>query len=90
MQQDDMNVAAVEEIRVNVRIINLTNAHVTSVTGRQVKQLQGLLNATGATLKVDGMAGDKTKDALIAFKRVQGLGGGAVVDKQTWTALVEG
>jgi murein L,D-transpeptidase YcbB/YkuD len=55
--------------------------------GPDVDRLQALLNAKGATLKVDGGFGGKTKDAVAAFQAAAGLVADGVCGKYTWIAL---
>lgn len=44
------------------------------VRGEQAAALQLLLNDRGAKLAVDGVAGDVTRSALIAFQSAKGIG----------------
>ena len=57
--------------------------------GTDVKTLQELLNDNGAALKVDGIFGRLTRDAVIAYQQTNGLGVDGVVGRQTWTALLK-
>jgi murein L,D-transpeptidase YcbB/YkuD len=53
-----------------------------------VRSLQYLLNAHGAKLTVDGIFGPKTKAAVVAFQRANGLTGSGVVQAPTWRSLL--
>lgn len=55
--------------------------------GEAVKELQTLLNAKGASLKVDGLFGTATLNALIHFQQSQDLEVDGIVDLLTWTEL---
>lgn len=92
MEQDASAALADVEVTVRLRKIDLTNAVAASVTGKHVKLLQTLLNASGAgpTLTIDGKAGDKTKLALKNFQSTHGLTQDNVVGKDTWTKLIAG
>jgi peptidoglycan hydrolase-like protein with peptidoglycan-binding domain len=52
-----------------------------------VRSLQYLLNAHGAKLVVDGKFGPRTKAAVVAFQKAQGLSASGVVQAATWRAL---
>jgi hypothetical protein len=52
--------------------------------GPRVALIQILLNRAGNTLKVDGIFGGKTRDAVVSFQRIQGLSPDAVVGPDTW------
>lgn len=53
-----------------------------------VTQIQNLLSANGyPTGGVDGVFGEKTRQAVIAFQSSQGLQADGVVGPQTWAAL---
>lgn len=59
-------------------------------TGAQVKTLQRLLNALGYDCgKVDGIFGQGTRAAVVAFQRAKGLTADGIVGKATWTALLK-
>ena len=45
--------------------------------------LQKLLNRSGATLKVDGVFGSRTRDAAVAFQRERRLNPDGVVGENT-------
>lgn len=55
--------------------------------GPEVHKLQERLNATGASLGVDGDFGQKTQDAVIAFQQQKGLKADGVVGPKTFIAL---
>lgn len=60
----------------------------TGSTGRAVRNLQLILNNRGYNCgTVDGDFGSKTKAAVIAFQKAQGLGADGIVGTKTWTAL---
>lgn len=52
-----------------------------------VKSVQEALNKQGATLKVDGKMGGKTKAALKSFQQAHGLKATGKLDKATKAAL---
>ena len=56
--------------------------------GDDVKQLQSLLNARGASLVVDGLFGPKTDAAVKSFQSANGLSANGIVDDATWGALL--
>ena len=56
-------------------------------SGKDVIELQTLLNELGYNLDVDGKFGDKTKNAVKMFQRSKGLTEDGVVGEQTWDAL---
>lgn len=55
--------------------------------GAKVRELQGLLNRTGAALKTDGDYGPTTKDAVLVFQRKNGLTADGVAGPETMRAL---
>lgn len=60
----------------------------TGSSGRAVKNLQLILNNRGYNCgTADGDFGSKTKAAVIAFQKAQGLGADGIVGTKTWTAL---
>ncbi len=61
---------------------------VSSSLSISVKSVQkALKNAGHYTGSIDGQAGAKTKDAVKAFQRSQGLKADGVVGRKTWAAL---
>ncbi len=58
-------------------------------TGEDVKDLQKVLNATVAdtSLVVDGIFGNLTKEAVIAFQKYYGLTADGIVGSQTWAVV---
>lgn len=57
-------------------------------TGDTVKKLQTELNRAGAKLKVDGIFGNDTYNAVVAFQSVRGLTVDGVVGPKTWNELL--
>lgn len=57
--------------------------------GDSVKTMQQLLSKAGSGLTVDGIFGNGTKSALIAFQRKYGLETDGVCGPQTWAKLIE-
>lgn len=58
--------------------------------GAQVKTLQRLLGALGHDCgEVDGIFGQATQAAVVAFQRAKGLTADGIVGKATWTALLK-
>ena len=61
----------------------------TGSRGDAVRKLQELLNAKGYTCgNVDGIFGSKTKAAVLAFQKANGLGADGIVGPLTWGKLV--
>lgn len=56
-------------------------------TGEDVKTLQNALNQAGCQLKVDGIFGQETYTAVIAFQTVNNLTIDGVVGPATWEKL---
>ena len=58
-------------------------------TGQDVKDLQVVLNATVAdnSLVVDGVFGNLTKEAVMAFQKEYGLTIDGIVGSQNWNKL---
>jgi peptidoglycan hydrolase-like protein with peptidoglycan-binding domain len=54
---------------------------------QRVEKLQSALNASGATLTVDGKMGSKTHAALMDFQKAHGLKATGRPDKETRDAL---
>lgn len=58
--------------------------------GAQVKTLQRLLNALGYDCgEVDGIFGQATRAAVVAYQKARGLTADGIVGKATWTALLK-
>ena len=57
-------------------------------TGENVRTVQYLLNAQGASLSVDGIFGPLTTAATQQFQSGHGLAADGIVGNQTWPALV--
>ena len=55
--------------------------------GDSVKQLQQALNSAGYKLSVDGIYGNKTKQAVLDFQKKNGLKVDGIVGNNTWGAL---
>lgn len=55
--------------------------------GDKVKYLQWMLNNHGASLKIDGLFGPSTENAVKEFQRKRKLDDDGVVGKETWGAL---
>lgn len=56
-------------------------------TGSTVSGLQRRLNQRGASLVVDGVFGNATHNAVVAFQDSQGLSPDGIVGPLTWDAL---
>ena len=56
--------------------------------GQQVQALQSLLNHHGASIKIDGSFGRKTRNAVVTFQSSSGIGVDGVVGARTRSALV--
>ena len=71
-------------------IIVSVKKHVLSkgCAGPEVKQLQELLNANGANIKVDGEFGAKTQAAVEKYQRANGLTVNGVCERTTWEVLL--
>ena len=81
------------------KLYDATPVNVTPVTtqpmlrtgsrGDTVRKLQEMLNAKGYTCgNVDGIFGSKTKAAVLAFQKANGLGADGIVGPLTWGKLV--
>lgn len=55
--------------------------------GNEVKELQTALNRAGCTLKIDGIFGNDTYNAVIAFQASRNLVVDGVVGAATWAEL---
>ncbi|RUP86635.1 C40 family peptidase [Dermabacter sp. HSID17554] len=60
----------------------------TGQRGQQVQALQSLLNHHGASIKIDGSFGRKTRNAVVTFQSSSGIGVDGVVGARTRSALV--
>ena len=89
------------QVVVSLRTIDLREAELQSVSGEDVKTLQALLNlfltagdvgedgSPILPLTLDGTAGVKTKQAVLAFQTAAHLATDAVVGPLTWRKLIE-
>jgi len=89
------------QIVVSMKTIDLRKAELQPVSGEDVKTLQALLNlflTAGDVgedgnpippLTLDGTAGAKTKQAVLAFQTAAHLATDAVVGPLTWKKLIE-
>ena len=89
------------QVVVSLRTIDLREAELQSVSGEDVKTLQALLNlfltagdvgedgSPILPLMLDGTAGAKTKQAVLAFQTAAHLATDAVVGPLTWRKLIE-
>ena len=89
------------QVVVSMKAIDLRNAETEPVTGEDVKTLQALLNlflTAGDVgedgtpippLVLDGTAGAKTTQAVLAFQTAAQLARDAVVGSLTWRKLIE-
>ena len=89
------------QVVVSLRTIDLRKAELQSVSGEDVKTLQALLNlfltagdvgedgSPILPLMLDGTAGAKTKQAVLAFQTAAHLATDAVVGPLTWRKLIE-
>lgn len=57
--------------------------------GTAVSQLQARLAILGAGIEVDGVFGNDTHRALIAFQRVHDLTADGIVGPKTWATIIE-
>lgn len=55
--------------------------------GDEVKELQSALNNAGCIIDVDGIFGDETYAAVIAFQGYRNLRVDGIVGAETWQAL---
>ena len=89
------------QIVVSMETVDLRKAGLQSIAGKNVKTLQALLNlflTAGDVgedgnpippLTLDGTAGAKTKQAVLAFQTTAHLATDAVVGPLTWRKLIE-
>ena len=89
------------QIVVSMETVDLRKAGLQSIAGKNVKTLQALLNlflTAGDVgedgnpippLTLDGTAGAKTKQAVLAFQTAAHLAADAVVGPLTWKKLIE-
>ena len=56
--------------------------------GTDVRAIQGLLRARGATIGIDGIFGTTTRDAVAAVQTASGLTADGVVRTTTWEKLI--
>ena len=89
------------QIVVSMKMIDLRKAELQPVSGEDVKTLQALLNlfltagdvgedgSPILPLTLDGTAGVKTKQAVLAFQTAAHLATDAVVGPLTWRKLIE-
>lgn len=57
-------------------------------SGEDVKSAQGLLNARGYTLAIDGVFGPATRSAVTAFQHAKGLVADGIIGPATWARLL--
>jgi len=80
------------QVTVNMDTIDLRNAQTTIVKGKHVDNLQGLLKATRKPNQdpgaIDGLGGQKTKAAVVAFQGANSLAADAIVGPLTWGKLI--
>jgi len=89
------------QVVASMNTIDLRQAEAQVVTGKDVKTLQALLNlfltagdagedgSPIPPLALDGAAGAKTKQAVLAFQTAAHLATDAVVGPLTWRKLIE-
>ena len=89
------------QVVVSMETVDLRKAELQSIAGKNVKTLQALLNlflTAGDVgedgnpippLTLDGTAGAKTKQAVLAFQTAAHLATDAVVGPLTWKKLIE-
>lgn len=58
-------------------------------SGEEVKKLQKSLNEKGYSLSVDGVFGNKTRDAVKDYQKKNGLSVDGIVGNKTWGALTK-
>ena len=89
------------QVVANMKTIDLRKAELSPIAGDDVKTLQALLNlfltagdvgedgSPIPPLVLDGTAGAKTKQALLAFQTAAHLAKDAIVGPLTWKKLIE-
>jgi peptidoglycan hydrolase-like protein with peptidoglycan-binding domain len=83
-------------VTVDMRTLDLRDAGAAPVTGRHVRNLQGLLNVWLRSfdeepfplLDLDGVAGKDTSAMTVRFQEAQELTADAVVGPRTWSSLI--
>ena len=79
-------------VPVDMDVIDVSNAASTRLARRHVDNLQGLLKATRNPAwdpgPVDGLAGSRTRTAVLAFQGDNSLAADAVVGAVTWSRLI--
>ncbi|MCA1703036.1 MAG: peptidoglycan-binding protein [Actinobacteria bacterium] len=80
------------QVTVTMDTLDLRNANSSPVRGRHVDNLQGLLAGTGSPAfapgPIDGVAGPRTRAAVVGFQSANGLDADAIVGPRTWGALI--
>ena len=84
------------QVTVDMRTLDLRDADARPVTGRHVRNLQGLLNVWLRSfdedpmplLDLDGVAGKHTAALAVRFQEAQGIAADAVVGPRSWSALI--
>lgn len=80
------------QVTVTLDTLDLRNANSSPVSGRHVDNLQGLLAGTRSAAfapgPIDGVAGPRTRAAVVGFQSANGLGADAIVGPRTWGALI--
>lgn len=75
-----------------MEFVDLRDAQHEVVSGRHVDNLQGLLKGTRNPAwdpgPIDGLGGPRTKAAVVAFQRANGLEPDAIVGPLTWGRLI--
>ena len=82
---------------VDMQTLDLAHASEQPVTGRHVRNLQGLLNVWLRSydeepvplLELDGVAGGKTAEWTVRFQEAHQLAVDSVVGPRTWSRLIE-
>ena len=76
-----------EETEVNVAAVPIVRE---GAAGQAVRNLQGLLNAHGVEVVIDGDFGPRTLAAVKAKQAAWGIDVDGIVGLATWTALTRG